>query len=102
LDEAVEAVKEAAALWIDGALDSGEPIPAPSDLQTLSQNPEFAGWIVGIVELDPALFDDTIERVNITIPKRILNRLDALATARGQSRGAFISDLTLRFTHTGG
>jgi hypothetical protein len=85
-------------LWIDGALDAGEPVPAPSDIENLRRNPDFMGWIVGIVEVDPALFDDSIERINITLPRRILKRLDALATAQGQSRGAFISDLTLRFS----
>jgi hypothetical protein len=34
-------------------------------------------------------------RVNITLPKRVLRRLDDLARAEGQGRGAFISHLTL-------
>jgi len=42
-----------------------------------------------LIEIDPALFDDTIDRVNITLPKRVLRRLDDLADARHQSRGAF-------------
>ncbi len=97
LDEAMEAAREAAALWIDAALDSGAPVPQPSALEALRGLPEYAGWILGVLELDPALFDDTIERVNITLPRRILRRLDAQASAQGQSRGAFISDLTLKF-----
>ena len=32
LDEALEAAKEAAAAWIDTALDGGMPIPPPSSL----------------------------------------------------------------------
>lgn len=58
--------------------------------------PEYEGWAVAVIELDPALFDDTIERVNITLPRRVLRRLDDLATARHQSRGAFIAELTMR------
>ena len=100
LDEAMDAAKEAAALWIDTALDAGEPIPAPSSLESIRALPEYAGWFLGVLELDQALFDDTIERVNITLPRRILRRLDAQASAQGQSRGAFISDLTLRFGET--
>jgi metal-responsive CopG/Arc/MetJ family transcriptional regulator len=49
-----------------------------------------------VVELDPAVFDDSIERVNITLPKRVLRRLGDLAATRHQSRGAFIADLTMR------
>jgi predicted RNase H-like HicB family nuclease len=97
LDEAIDAAREAAALWIDAALDAGSPIPPPSSLESVRALPEYAGWILAVLDLDPALFDDTIERVNITLPRRVLRRLDAQARALGQSRGAFISDLTLRF-----
>ena len=95
LDEAVEAAKEAAAAWIDAAMDSGIHIPRPSALDSLRQHQEYLGWIVGIIDLEDAMADDTIERVNITLPRRVLRRLDDLAKAKGQSRGAFISDLTL-------
>ena len=95
LNDAVEAAKEAAAAWIDAALDTGEEIPPASTLDEIRKLPEYAGWAIGVVELDDALSDETIERVNITLPKRVLKRLDALARSRGQSRGAFISQLTL-------
>ncbi len=95
LDDALDAAKEAAAAWIDAALDNGTPIPSPSPVETIASRPDYVGWIVGLIDLDDVLFDDTIERVNITLPKRVLRRLDDLARAEGQSRGAFISHLTL-------
>jgi len=95
LDEAVAAAKEAAAAWIDAAMDSGIQIPKPSALDSLRKHQEYSGWVVGIIDLEDAMADDTIERVNITLPRRVLRRLDDLAKAKGQSRGAFISDLTL-------
>ncbi len=96
LDEALDAAKEAAAAWVDAALDDGTVIPAPSSLDAVRRLPAYVGWTVGILDLAPALFDDSIERVNITLPKRVLRRLDDLAKLRHQSRGAFISELTLR------
>jgi len=96
LDEALDAVKEAVAAWVDGALDANLPVPAASSLEDARRLPGYMGWTVGVVELDPALFDDSIERVNITLPKRVLRRLDDLAATRHQSRGAFIADLTMR------
>jgi predicted RNase H-like HicB family nuclease len=95
LDEAMENVHEAIALWMDAVLDSGEAIPTPSSLDAVRDNPEFEGWILAIVEIDPALFDDTIERVNITLPRRVLKRLDALAEAAGSSRSGYVVQLTL-------
>ncbi len=95
LDQAMLAAREAAAAWVDSALDQGLPIPAPSSLETLRHDTRYAGWIFGVVTLDPAALDDTTERVNITLPRRVLNRLDAQARAAGESRSGYIAQLTL-------
>ncbi len=95
LDEAIAAAEEAAAAWIDTALDAGEPVPRPSALEVVRDNPDYRGWAFGVITLDPALLDDTIERVNITLPRRVLKRLDALARAAGESRSGYIAHLTM-------
>ena len=95
LDEALSSAEEAAAAWIDSALDAGEAIPAPNSLEALRANPDYAGWTFAVITLDPALLDDTTERVNITLPRRVLKRLDALANAAGETRSGFIAHLTL-------
>jgi predicted RNase H-like HicB family nuclease len=91
LDEAVTGAEEAAAAWIDATLDTGEVIPAPSSLEAIRQNPSYAGWTFGIITLDPDLLDDTIERVNITLPRRVLCRLDAQARSAGETRSGYIA-----------
>jgi len=95
LDEAVAGAEEAAAAWIDATLDSGGAIPAPTSLEVMRRNPDYAGWTFGVITLDPTLLDDTTERVNITLPRRVLKRLDALAQAAGESRSGYIAHLTL-------
>jgi predicted RNase H-like HicB family nuclease len=95
LDAAIAGAEEAAAAWIDATLDTGDAIPAPSSLEDLRRNPAYAGWIFGVITIDPALLDDTVERVNITLPRRVLRRLDSLAKAAGESRSGYIAQLTL-------
>lgn len=95
LDEAMSGVEEAAAAWIDATLDQGGAIPPPSSLDALRDDPAFAGWTFGVITLDPALFDDTTERINISLPRRVLRRLDALAEHEGESRSGYIAKLTL-------
>jgi len=95
LDEAMANAEQAVAAWIDVTLDAGEPIPAPSGLDIVCANPDFAGWIYGVVAVDPASLDDKTERVNITLPRRVLRRLDVMAKAAGESRSGFIAKLTL-------
>jgi len=95
LDQAILGAQEAAAAWIDATLDAGGVIPPPSSLDALRADPAWRGWAFGVVSLDPALLDDTVQRVNITLPRRVLQRLDARARAAGESRSAHIARLTL-------
>ncbi len=95
LDAAMANAEEAVAAWIDATLDSGGAVPVPSSLEALRQRPEFAGWSIGVVTIDPAVLDDKVERVNITLPRRVLKRLDALAKAAGETRSGLIAQMTL-------
>jgi predicted RNase H-like HicB family nuclease len=95
IDEAIENAKEAIELWIEVALERGMEIPAPSLITDLQKKKEFKGWIWAIAEIDPALLSDEIERINITLPKRVLSRLDAKAKKAGETRSGFIAHLAL-------
>ena len=94
LDEALTAAEEAALAWIDVALDEGRSIPTPSAPQKIAaEASKDICWILAYICVDPALLDDTIERVNISLPRRILARLDAQARAAGESRSGYIAHL---------
>jgi predicted RNase H-like HicB family nuclease len=95
LDEALNAAEQAASAWVEAALDQGHPIPAPGSLDALRQNPDYAGWVFAVVTLDPAWLDDAVERVNITLPRRVLKRLDAIAERAGETRSGTVAHLTL-------
>ena len=95
LDEAVENSKEAISLWIETVLDDNGTVPAPGLLAVHSKNPEFSGWVWAVVEIDGALLDDHSERVNISMPRRILSRIDRYATAHGETRSGFLVNAAL-------
>ncbi|QMW22761.1 type II toxin-antitoxin system HicB family antitoxin [Sandaracinobacteroides saxicola] len=95
LDEAMAGAEEAAAAWIDATLDAGGAIPEPSSLEAVRDDPAFAGWSFGVITLDPALLDDAIERINVTLPRRVLRRLDSMARSAGASRSGYIARMTL-------
>ena len=96
LDEAMNNAKEAVELWLDSALDDNETIPSPRPVGKHWDNPEFSGWIWAVVDVDMATFSDKVERVNITLPARILRRIDAAAMAAGESRSGYIARCALR------
>ena len=91
LDEAMTGAEESAAAWIDATLDAGDPVPPPSSIDAIRRNPDYAGWIFGLISVDAGLLDDTVERVNITLPRRVLLRLDALARSAGETRSGYIA-----------
>jgi len=95
IDEAIENAKEAIELWIEAALDAGKDVPKASSITDLQKKGGFKGYIWAIAEIDPALLSDDIERVNISLPKRVLARLDAKAKSAGENRSALIAHMAI-------
>ncbi|MFH1870926.1 MAG: type II toxin-antitoxin system HicB family antitoxin [Pseudomonadota bacterium] len=96
LDEAIDNAREAIELWLETVIDDGGAVPEARPVAGHQANPEFAGWIWAVVSIDLASLSDKAERVNITLPARVLRRIDAAAKAAGESRSGFIAHLALR------
>ncbi len=96
MEEAMAQAEEAITAWIETALDAGHDIPQASSFEALrKKHREWKGWVWALVKVDPAVLDDTLERVNISLPRRVLHRLDALARATGETRSGFIARMAL-------
>ena len=96
LEEAMIQAEDAITGWIEAAIDDGQDIPAPSHIEALrAAHPEFDGWLWALVKVDPAMLDDTLERVNISLPRRVLHRLDARARSAGETRSGFIARMAV-------
>jgi predicted RNase H-like HicB family nuclease len=97
MEDALTQAEEAVAAWIEATLDAGQAIPQPTNIDTLrADHPERAGWLGAGGKVDPAALDDTIERVNISLPRRVLVRLDSLAREAGDTRSGFIARMALK------
>ena len=96
LEEALIQAEDAITGWIETAIDDGQEIPKPSHIEALrAAHPEFEGWLWALVKVDPAMLDDTFERVNISLPRRVLHRLDARARSAGETRSGFIARMAV-------
>lgn len=96
LDEALVNTEEAILVWIDVMLDAEEQIPTPSPIDELrAKHPELADWIWALVSVDPARLDDKIEHIDISLPRRVLTRLDAAAHSVGETRSGYIARLAI-------
>ena len=96
LDEAMVNAESAVLAWMETTLDQGGTIPSASSLDTLREaHPEFRDWVWALVTIDPVLLDDTLEQIDITLPRRVLRHVDARAKAAGESRSGYFARLAI-------
>ncbi len=91
LDEALGNAREAIELWLETSIDDDQPVPEPGPLAMNQANLEFTGWVWAVVSVDLASLSDKAERINITLPARVLRRIDQAAKAAGESRSGYIA-----------
>jgi predicted RNase H-like HicB family nuclease len=91
IEEAIDNAKEAIELWLEAAIDEGMPVPEPSAIETLRKDRALRGWLWAVVSVDLSQLSDETERVNITLPSRVLRRIDAAAKEAGESRSGYIA-----------
>lgn len=87
---AEEAVVEAGCalqLHVDGMLEDGDALPAPSPLDAVYDRAE--GGIVTVVAVDD---HDPAMRINVTLKKRLLAQADAYAERHGLTRSRLIAE----------
>ena len=90
LDEAMDRAKEAIELWCDNTLESGGDIPPHKSLAEHQAKPEFAGWIWAVIDAPVERYFGPAEKINITVPKRLLVKIDQYAKSRGETRSGFL------------
>ena len=95
LDEAFAGAREAIELWISTTLDDGGTIPATQPLAKHRTKREYKGWIWGVVYVDISQFEGPAERINITLPRRVLAAIDRYAKQNGESRSGFLARAAL-------
>ena len=66
-------------------------LPEREPLVTHQRNREFKGWTWGLVTLEMASLSVKAERINVTLPPRVLRRIDQAAKAAGDSRSGYIA-----------
>lgn len=95
MEEAMDNAKESIELWLETTIDDGFQVPEPKPILEHQESKEFDGWVWAIVSIDLAKLSDKAERINITLPSRILRRIDMAAEKAGETRSGFIAKLAL-------
>ncbi len=93
LDEAHRMAAEALRLHIEGMVEDGEEIPAPSTLDALANDPAREGAVAFLVHVEPET--ERTVRINITAREKQLEEIDELANKAGLTRSAYMVQCAL-------
>lgn len=93
-EEAMRGAREALALHVEGMIEDGLAIPDPSSIHAYGEE-DFPGSDIETLFLVPvdgpnAAPKDIPVRVNVSLPQRLLSRIDAAAEAHGLTRSGLL------------
>jgi len=97
LDEAIAHAKEAITGHIELLVEMGADIPAVSSINMLAKNPEFAGYIWAVVDIDVTRLLGGSEKINVTLPKSLIDRIDRCVASNPEfkTRSGFLAQIAL-------
>ena len=94
LDEARAMAAEALQFHVEGIIQDGGALPAPSSLEAVMADPENRDGVAILVELKEK--SPRVVRVNVTMPADLLTAIDHYAETHGFTRSAFLAQAARR------
>jgi predicted RNase H-like HicB family nuclease len=91
-DAAIDSVAEAIDLHLEGMIEDGGELPVPKAIAEHRANADFADGVWAAVEVNVSRFDGRSEKINVTLPRRLLARIDDYVRAHGATRSGFLAD----------
>ena len=92
LDEALDNAREAIELYYETLIEDGGSFPKMASLAEHQANPDYAGWIWAVVEIPVERYFGPAEKINITLPRLLLAKIDDYARRKGVSRSGFLAE----------
>ena len=93
IQEALKNVQEAIEVYMEGEETA---LLDPSAFEDVAKSELAEGGAIAMVDIDLSFLETKAERINITVPKYALARIDRAAKAKGMSRSRFLVDSAMR------
>ena len=81
LDQAIDQAKEAIDLYCQTLIEDGGRIPVVATMSVHQAKAEYAGWVWAVVEVPVERYFGPAEKINITLPRLLLAKIDTYAHA---------------------
>lgn len=92
VEEAIKNAREAIYSHLETLLELGEKTDInASEIINLVANADYSGAVWALVDVDLSKLDPTPERVNISLPRFVLNRIDSYTKLHHETRSGFIA-----------
>jgi predicted RNase H-like HicB family nuclease len=96
IDEAIKNAREAVYSHFEAMVEQGDALEVKaSRIEDLTKEEDFAGAIWALVDIDLSKIDAKPERINISLPRFVLKKIDTFAESRHETRSGFISRAAL-------
>jgi predicted RNase H-like HicB family nuclease len=95
VEEAFDNVREVITTHCEILAEKGKEIPDPKPMSDWQMDREYRGWTWGIVDVPVERFFGPAEKINITVPGRLLKQIDDFAKSHGQTRSGFLTSAAL-------
>lgn len=99
LDDALNNVREAIDFHVETLILDGEDIPVANKLTIHQANPDYANGVWAVVDVAVEKYFGPPDKINITIPRMVLHRIDEYAKKHGQSRSSFMIEAAKAAMH---
>ena len=90
MEDALQSVLEAIDLHVETLLEDGITLPERAPISVHQANTDYAKGIWAVVDAPVEKYFGPADKINITVPRLILARIDDYAKKHGLSRSAFL------------
>ena len=90
LDEAMDNARQAIDQHVEIMIEDGAPTPRARSLAVLQADAAYAGWVWAVIDVPVEKYLGPADKINITVPRLVLARIDEYAKSQGMSRSGFL------------
>jgi predicted RNase H-like HicB family nuclease len=90
LEQAFDNAREAIEAHCQLIAEDGGELPLARPMAEHQADADLAGWVWAMVDVPVERYFGPAEKINITVPARILARIDDYARRHGESRSGFL------------
>lgn len=97
LEAAVTNAKEAIIGHLELLVELEQDIPAVSELKSFMKDPQYAGYVWVLIDVDVTRILGGSEKINVTLPKLLIDRIDRCVATHPEfkTRSGFLAQVAL-------